>query len=75
MAKQNDSNDRSNIADIDHTPHWNRHLTVFHKYLRTSPAIPISIVKRDSGVSVKVLFEHLKRKKMEEPDGVFLAGL
>ena len=46
MARQNDSDDRSNIADIDHTPHRNRHLTVFHKRLRTSPAIPTSIVRR-----------------------------
>jgi hypothetical protein len=34
-GKTNDSEDRSNIADIDHTPHRNRHLTVFHKHLRT----------------------------------------
>jgi hypothetical protein len=74
MARQNDSDDRSNIADIDHPPHRNRHLTAFYKHLRTPPAIPTSIVRRNSGVSVKVLFEHLKRK-MEEPDGVFLAGL
>jgi hypothetical protein len=60
MARQNDSDDRCNIADIDHTPHQNRHLTVqvFHKHLRTSPAIPTSIVKRNSCVSVKVLFAH-----------------
>ncbi len=74
MARQNDSDDRSNIEDTDHTPHRNRHLTVFLKHLRTSesPAIPTSIVRRNSGVSVNVLFEHLKRKKLEEPDGVFL---
>ncbi len=75
MARQNDSDDRSNFADTDHTPHRNRHLTVFLKHLRTSPAIPTSIVRRNSGVSVKVLFEHLKRKKLEEPDGVFFASL
>jgi hypothetical protein len=62
MTRQNDSDDRSNIADIDHTPHRYRPLTVFHKHLRTSPAIPTSIVRRNSGVSVKVLFELLKRK-------------
>ncbi len=71
MARQNYSDDQSNIADIDHNPHRNRHLTVFHKHLRTSPAIPTSIVRRNSGVSVKVLFQHLQNK-MEEPDGVFL---
>jgi hypothetical protein len=49
--------------------------TVFLKHLRTSPAIPTSIVRRNSGVSVQDLFEHLKRKKLEEPDGVFFAGL
>jgi hypothetical protein len=75
MARQNDSDDRSNIADIDHTPHRNRHLTVFHKHLRTSPAIPTSIVRRNSGVSVKVLFKHLQLKKKEEPDGFFFPGL
>ena len=75
MARQNDSDDRSNFADIDHTPYPNRHLTVFLKHLRTSPAIPTSIVRRNSTVSVKVLFEHFKRKTLEEPDGVFFAGL
>ena len=44
MARQNDSDFRSNIADIDHTPHRNRQLTVFHNHLRTSPAIPIGLV-------------------------------
>jgi hypothetical protein len=62
MARQNDFDGRSNFADTDHTPHRNRHLNVFLKRLRTSPAIPTSIVRRNSGVSVKVLFEHLKRK-------------
>ncbi len=58
----------------DHTPHQHLHfkLTVFLKHLRTSPAIPTSIVRRNSGVSVKGLGEHLKRKKMQEPDGVCL---
>ena len=65
MARQKDSHDRSNIADTDHTPHRNRHLTVFLKHLRTSRAIPTSIVRRNSGVSVKVLFDHLKRKKID----------
>jgi hypothetical protein len=74
MARQNDSDDRSNIADTDDTPHRNRHLTVFLKHLRTSPAIPTSIVRRNSGVSVIVFFEHTHKKK-EEPDGVFFAGL
>jgi hypothetical protein len=63
MARQNDSDDQSNIADTNHTPHRNRHLTAFVKHLRTSPAIPTLIVRRNSGVSVKDLFEHLKRKK------------
>ena len=74
MARQNDSDARSNFADTDHTSHRNRHVTVFLKHLRTSesPAIPTSIVRRNSSVSVNVLFEHLKRKKLEEPDGVFL---
>ena len=72
MARQNDSDDQSNIADIDHTPHRNRHLNVFHKHLRTSPAIPTSIVRRNSGVSVKVLFEHLKRKKRRNRTEFFL---
>ncbi len=75
MARQNDSDDRSNFADAGHSPHRNRHLTVFLKHLRTSQAIPTSIVRRNSGVSVKVLFERLKRKQLEEPDGVFFAGL
>jgi hypothetical protein len=75
MARQNDSDDRSNFADTDHTQHRNRHIIVFFKHLRTSPAIPTLIVKRNSGVSVKVLFEHLKRKKLEEPDGVFRLSL
>ena len=76
MAGQYDSDDRSTIADINHTPHRNRHLTVFHKHSRTSPAIPTSIVKRISGVSVKgVSVKHLQKKKMEEPYVVFFAGL
>ncbi len=62
MARQNDSDDRSNIADIDHTPHRNQHLTVFHKHLRTSPAISTSIVRKNSGVSAIVLFAHLQEK-------------
>jgi hypothetical protein len=72
MARQNDSDDRSNIADIDHTPHRNRHLTVFHKHLLTSPAIHFSIVRRNSGVSVKVLFEHFKTKKWRNRIGFLL---
>jgi hypothetical protein len=77
MVRQNDSDDRSNIADIDHTPHRNRHFTVFHKHLHTSPAIPTSIVRRNSGVSVKGLIEHFKKKKMEELNRTdfFFAGL
>jgi hypothetical protein len=31
--------------------------------------------RKNSGVSVKVLFEHFKRNKLEEPDGVFFADL
>ncbi len=72
MARQNDSDDRSIIADINHTQHRNRHLTVFHKHLRTSPAIPTSIVRRNSGVSVKVLFEHFKWKKWRNRTEFFL---
>jgi hypothetical protein len=75
MARQNDSDARSNFADTDHTPHRNRHVTVFLKHLRTSPAIPTSIARRNFGVSVTVLFEHLKRKKLEEAMEFFLAGL
>ncbi len=62
MARQNDFDGRSDFADTDHTPHRNRHLTVFLKHLRTSPAIPTSIVRRNSGVRVKVCLNTYKGK-------------